>query len=126
MIQSPSTVLIVEDDPNIQKHFAAVLQKEGFKVLAASDAPGAIHQAREKQPDLILINMGLAGGGGELTIKRLKTLDTTKLSPILVFSDEDPSKVMRAAFLNGATDFISKQASEAELISTLRRHLVIK
>jgi CheY-like chemotaxis protein len=63
MVPAP-VILLVDDDPDILAALGSVLLSEGFRVLQASTGPEAIFLARQHQPDLLLLDLGLPGMNG--------------------------------------------------------------
>ena len=66
MNQAPTTILVVDDDPGIQRLAAQVLRTEGYNVLVASDTPEALHVSNEYKSDidLVLTDIMLPSGNG--------------------------------------------------------------
>ena len=61
-------VLIVEDDADIARLIGLKLKQQGLKPVFAADAVTAVTIARKEDPDLLVIDIGLPGGGGLLTL----------------------------------------------------------
>ena len=66
MNQTPATILVVDDDPGIQRLAAQILRTEGYNVLVASDTPDAMHVSDEYSAgiDLLLTDIMLPSGNG--------------------------------------------------------------
>jgi CheY-like chemotaxis protein/phosphoribosyl 1,2-cyclic phosphodiesterase len=121
-----STVLIVDDDPNMVMLLKATLQAEEVRIITASDGESAIPLALQEPPNLILLDMDLPGIDG-LTVSRLiREHDNPHLrdTPILMLSGimlEEADLV--DAFSAGATDYLSKPFKPTLLRSRVRTWL---
>ncbi|MGI8407260.1 MAG: response regulator, partial [Actinomycetota bacterium] len=67
-------LLIVEDDPDVRKGLALRLRAHGFGIALAEDSITALNIARAKQPDLMILDIGLPGGDGLLMLERMQNL----------------------------------------------------
>ena len=85
-------ILIIDDDLDLVKLIGAHLQASGYEVFAAFDGIRAISQAREKKPDLIILDIKLPAGSGLKVYDTLQNSFHTSLIPILLVSGEDNIK----------------------------------
>ena len=113
-------VLVVDDDPEIVRAIAIVLEKEGYRVLRAYNGMEALDLALT--PDLRLIIMDvmmpkLDGLSAVLKIREKRNL------PIIVLSakSEDSDKILGLSM--GADDYVSKPFNPQELAARVRSHL---
>ena len=114
------TILIVEDDQEIAQLMAVRLRAEGYELAFARDAVTATAVARQVQPDMVLLDIGLPGGDGFLVIERLRKLASLALVPIIVVSAPDPVATDAEARVAGATAFFSKPLDLRALLSAIR------
>ncbi|MFH1538275.1 MAG: response regulator [bacterium] len=92
------TVLIVDDNKNNLKLAGEIVRSLGLKTIEATDAKSAIALARERLPDLILMDIQLPGMGGMEAIRILKNDDRTRHIPIIALTslamNGDKKKIM--------------------------------
>jgi DNA-binding response OmpR family regulator len=98
--KSIGTILIVDDDMDFTKILAHDLQRADYKTLIAYDVDQGMRLAREANPDLIILDLLLPGGGGFTFFKNLKSLAYTQSMPVIVLTavkDEAYRKKMMEA-----------------------------
>ena len=111
------TILIVEDDSAVKSLIATALKVQGYRLLEASTGGAALLEATTKNPDVIILDLGLPDADGIDLIRQVRTWSHT---PIIVVSarTEDADKV--AALDAGADDSRIKPFSVEELLARLR------
>lgn len=110
------TVLVVDDDRDIQTFLQATLIAEGFAPLAAYTAAEAIN-ACHHQPDLVVLDLGLPDNDSPQLVRQLRSLTS---SPILILSARDHESDKVACLNYGANDYLTKPFGVAEFIARLR------
>lgn len=123
------TVLLVEDDPLIVEFTRLNLSTDGFTVMEAGSARGALLAARCAPPDIIVLDIGLPGPDGLELCRTLRSgrgdLDPVLANrlatiPIIILTahvrDEDKLK----GFGAGADDYVTKPFNPAELAARIR------
>ncbi|MFG3267136.1 MULTISPECIES: response regulator [Streptomyces] len=110
-------VLVVEDDPQLVRALVINLQARRYGVDAAPDGTTALRLAAARQPDVVLLDLGLPDMDGVDVIKGLR--GWTRV-PILVLSARQGSDEKVAALDAGADDYITKPFSMNELLARLR------
>ena len=113
-------VLVVEDEPALQKLLAYNLEAAGFAVAQAYDGDEALTLVEERQPDLLLLDWMLPHLSGLEICRRLRRRTGTAHMPIIMLTarGEEPDRLR--GLDTGADDFISKPFSPAELIARVR------
>lgn len=84
------TILVVEDDQDVRRFFGWTLRHAGYRVELAEDAIGAISTARRIAPDLVILDLGLPGGSGNVVLERLRNLSSTALVEVVVVTGALP------------------------------------
>lgn len=79
-------VLVVDDDRLIHTYLKTLYEKAGYKVSAALDGMQALMVARQVNPDLIVLDIAMPGGGGYQVFERLRKLAGTMKTPVLIHS----------------------------------------
>lgn len=102
------TIMIVEDDAFIQELTAKKLEKAGYKVLTVQNGQDAIKVAGEENLDLVICDLVIPHIDGFEVIAKLRNLDKTKTTPIIVFSNLADSDALGRATAAGATKFLIK------------------
>ncbi len=110
-------VLVVEDDPQLVRALVINLQARHYCVDAAPDGAMALRLAAARQPDAVLLDLGLPDMDGVDIIKALRGWSRV---PILVLSARQGSDEKVAALDAGADDYITKPFSIDELLARLR------
>ena len=110
-------ILVVEDDGTVRNLIATTLKSNDYRFLTAADGEAAIAAASTRQPDIVLLDLGLPDMDGVEVIRRIRSWSQM---PIIVISarSEDGDKI--AALDAGADDYLTKPFSVAELLARLR------
>ena len=82
-MEPKKTVLIVEDEMNIVDIVRFNLQREGYATLEAYDGEAGLALAREKKPDLILLDVMMPGMDGYSVLARIKDSPVTRDIPVV-------------------------------------------
>lgn len=116
-------ILIVDDDLDIVKLLGARLKKHNYNVVAAFDAVGAVTQAQNEDPDLIILDIKIPAGSGMEVCKTLKGSTHTCLKPVIVITALSSPELKNEAINAGVEAFIRKPFDFKELLSVIRRVL---
>ena len=110
-------ILVVEDDGTVRNLITTTLKSNDYRYLTAVDGESAIAAASTRQPDIVLLDLGLPDMDGVEIIRRIRSWSQM---PIIVISarSEDGDKI--AALDAGADDYLTKPFSVAELLARLR------
>ena len=117
MTDETSSVLIVDDEPQIRRLLRVCLERSGYNVIEAATGEEGISQAVEHQPNLILLDLGLPDLDGVAVLKRIREWSEV---PILVVSVRNREDEKIRALDSGANDYITKPFSTGELLARLR------
>lgn len=113
-------ILIVEDEANIRRFVRIALQDEGFHVFEADSVKRALIHAASRQPDLVIVDLGLPDSDGKQLIRELRGWLAV---PILVLSARDREEEKVAALDAGADDYLTKPFGVPELLARIRAQL---
>ena len=117
-------VLIVDDDPEVRRVLARMLQPEGYEVYEAGDGEEGLAQAEVHRPDVILLDVLMPKLNGFEACKRLKAKEEFRLTPVVLITGLSDVRDRVAGILAGADDFLSKPFEQTELkarVSSLLR-----
>lgn len=116
MTSSPR-ILLIEDDASIRRFVRLALEDEGWHVCEADTAKRGLIEAASRQPDAIVLDLGLPDGDGKSVIAELRGWSQL---PILVLSAREREDEKVAALDAGADDYLSKPFGVPELLARLR------
>lgn len=113
-------ILIVEDDPQVARLIALVLQRNGYQSQVVSDGQSALQEAKAKRPSMIVADLTIKGMGGDALCSALKRQSETKEIPyIIVSGDRDLAEKARQC---GADDYMGKPFEFDDLIKLVKKH----
>lgn len=112
-------VLVVDDDREIVRAIALLLEKEGYKVLKAYDGMQALEMVAQ-QVQLIIMDVMMPKLDGLSAVMKIREI---KNIPIIVLSakSEDTDKILGLSM--GADDYVAKPYNPAELVARVKSHL---
>ncbi len=111
------SVLIVDDEVQIRRLLRVTLEANGYRVLEAATGPDGLAEAAQRNPDVIILDLGLPGMDGLTVLKRLREWSR---APVLVLSVQEGDVDKVSALDNGADDYMTKPFSTIELLARLR------
>ncbi len=110
-------VLLIEDDPAMRRFLRAALGTHDFRLVEAGTMREGLAQAAGRNPDVILLDLGLPDGDGLDATKQLREWTVT---PIIVLSARGQEHDKIAALDAGADDYLTKPFSVGELLARIR------
>ena len=110
-------VLVIDDEPGIERAVRTILERSGFQVDVARNARQALDSYRRGHPDLVLLDLGLPDMDGQELIKEFRRLGKT---PIVVLSVRGRERDKVMALDSGADDYVTKPFGVDELLARLR------
>src|SRR6266478_7944740 len=115
-----ATVLVVEDEPQIQELVAVNLEHVGHQVLRASSAEEAETAIRAALPDVLILDWMLPGESGLSFARRLRTDERTRDLPILMLTARAMEQDKISGLEAGADDYLTKPFSPRELAARIK------
>jgi DNA-binding response OmpR family regulator len=120
---TPSTVLVVEDDPSIRKLLTLTLKRDGHTSVEATSVSSAIAAVAKQKPDLVLLDVNLPGGTGFDVLRVLRETHTGEELPVIILSAlSQENNVVRGLQL-GAQDYLTKPFGLSELSQRVKQQL---
>ena len=113
-------VLVVDDDARLGASLRRALAYEGHAVEVASDGPGALVAARDRPPDLVVLDVMLPGLDGVEVCRRLRAGGAGSDVPILMLTARDAISDRVAGLDAGADDYLVKPFAPEELLARVR------
>ena len=117
---SKETILVVEDEEDIQELVRYNLAKEGHRVLLAGTGEDGLRAARTELPGLILLDLMLPGVDGLEVCRILKAAAKTRHIPVVMLTAKGEESDVVAGLELGADDYITKPFSPKVLIARMR------
>jgi two-component system, OmpR family, KDP operon response regulator KdpE len=117
MTYVPMRVLVIEDEPQMQKFLCASLTAEGYRTLEATTGKEGLDLARTHNPDLVLLDLGLPDMDGMDVTKALRGWSA---KPIVVISARGQEEDKVRALDLGADDYLTKPFGTGELLARIR------
>ncbi len=113
-------ILIIEDENQIRRFVRMALEAENFDVIEADSGTRGLIETSTRQPDLVIIDLGLPDIDGKEVIRQIRGWSQM---PIIVLSARDREEEKVAALNMGADDYLTKPFGIPELIARVRAHL---
>jgi DNA-binding NtrC family response regulator len=110
-------ILIIDDDEQLSKSFAKILDQEGYAVERALSGEEGLHQAETRRPDLVVLDVRLPGMSGIKTLELIHERDP-KL-PVIIFTAYGTTETAIEAMKIGAFDYIYKPFDVPEMLKTI-------
>lgn len=125
-MRTPPLILIVEDNPESLDILRARLAAHNYEVITALDGEAGLTMAREKQPDLILLDIMMPKMDGIKVCQRLKEDPSLPFMPIIMVTAKADSKDVVAGLEAGGDEYLTKPVDHAALIARVNSMLRIK
>jgi two-component system KDP operon response regulator KdpE len=115
--QTPLSVLVIDDEAQIQRLLTVALQANGYRVSTAGNGEQGVAAAAQRRYDAIILDLGLPDISG---IQVLKSLREWSQTPIIVLTVHDGEVDKVESLDSGADDYVTKPFNTAELLARLR------
>jgi two-component system, OmpR family, KDP operon response regulator KdpE len=110
-------VVLIEDEPQIRRFLRATLAGEGYRLFEATTGADGLVQAGSRQPDVVIVDLGLPDMDGVVVIRRLREWSAV---PVIVLSARGQERDKVTALDAGADDYVSKPFAAGELLARIR------
>jgi two-component system KDP operon response regulator KdpE len=123
MPETCATILVIEDEPALQRFLRVTLESQNFKVIEAASGEAGLKQAATARPDFVILDLGLPDMDGVEVAKRLREWSAM---PIIIVSARGKEQDKVIALDAGADDYLTKPFGVGELLARVRvvlRHL---
>jgi len=114
---SRADLLVVDDDPKITNMLRRALRAEGYEVRTANDGSEGLARVRERQPDLVVLDILMPGLDGLTVCRRLREESDV---PILILTAKDETADRVQGLDSGADDYLVKPFALDELLARIR------
>ena len=123
MSEEKELILLIEDEPQMRRFLRITLQGHGYRLVEAGTGQEGLMQAASRNPDVVLLDLGLPDLDGLEVTRRLREWAQT---PIIVISAREQEQDKVKALDAGADDYLTKPFSAGELMARIRvalRHM---
>ncbi len=117
---SAKTILLIDDQQFFLSMQQSMLQRHGYRVLAASDGPEGLAKAKQHKPDLILLDIEMPGMDGFTVCETLKQDRALRKIPVIILTQTQDAKLNEKAFRAGAEITVLKSVAGDRLLNVLR------
>jgi two-component system, OmpR family, KDP operon response regulator KdpE len=126
MSEDKGKILVIEDEPQMQRFLRIVLQGQGYNFIEAQTGQEGLVQASTRSPDIILLDLGLPDIDGLEVTRRLREWSDI---PIIILSAREQEQDKIKALDAGADDYLTKPFGAGELLARIRvaiRHKIMR
>lgn len=116
-------ILAVDDSASMRQMVRYTLEGAGYRVVQAADGIEALEFAKSHGVDLVLTDVNMPRMDGITLVRALRTLDTYRLTPMLVLTTESGQDTKQRGKEAGATGWIVKPFNPDQLLATIARVL---
>jgi DNA-binding response OmpR family regulator len=113
-------ILVIDDEAPIRLLCRVNLEAEGMQVLEAADGPSGLEQARERQPDVVLLDVMMPGLDGWRVAEELLSDDRTRDIPIIFLTARAEFRDRARGLDIGGVDYVTKPFNPLELAPLVR------
>jgi len=113
-------ILIVDDDFDTLHMVGKMLERHGFKIVAANNGEKALQLAKSENPELIILDVMMPGMDGYEVTRKLRSQESTAFIPIILFTAKAQVDDKLEGFEAGADDYLTKPTHPAELIARVK------
>jgi DNA-binding NarL/FixJ family response regulator len=116
-------ILIIEDQPQMRRNLATILEMEGFEVSLAEDGNAGVARAREAQPDLIICDVMMPELDGYGVLRTLRSEKATATIPFIFLTAKGEKIDQRTGMNLGADDYLTKPVARTDLLASVKVRL---
>jgi two-component system KDP operon response regulator KdpE len=113
----PLSVLVIDDETQIQRLLTIALEAAGYRVATASTGQEGLAMMAHNRHDVVILDLGLPDMSGQLVLRQLREWTQT---PVIVLTVQDGEAEKVSALDAGADDYVTKPFNTAELLARLR------
>ncbi len=119
-------VLVVDDQQANVRMVGALLARAGYQVLPALSGAEGLELARDKMPDVVLLDMKMPGMDGFEVLRQMRLDSATRDLPVIFLTADNDRENLIRAFAAGAIDYITKPFVAEELLARVHTHIDLK
>src|SRR5512139_805895 len=112
-----ATILVIDDDLDLQQMLRLMLQRGGHKVVTTGDGPDGLNKARALKPDMAIVDVMMPGMNGYQVVRKLREEPDLDRLAILILTARAQSVDREAAIAAQADDYMPKPFAPNELLA---------
>lgn len=116
-MSQPTTVLVIDDEPQIRKFLRISLASQGYNVLEAATGAEGLSQVALNRPDVVVLDLGLPDMDGQQVLRDIREWSSV---PVLVLSVRASEAQKVQALDSGANDYVTKPFGIQEFLARIR------
>lgn len=116
-MSQPTTVLVIDDEPQIRKFLRISLVSQGYNVLEAATGAEGLSQVALNRPDVVVLDLGLPDMDGQQVLRDIREWSSV---PVLVLSVRASEAQKVQALDSGANDYVTKPFGIQEFLARIR------
>jgi two-component system phosphate regulon response regulator PhoB len=113
-------VLVADDDPVTRELIVYKLEAEGYDLVVAEDGTSALAMARERMPDIAVLDVHMPGMSGFDVCRMLRSDEDLARIPVIMLTASVQEADIATGFDSGADDYVPKPFSPRELVSRIQ------
>ncbi len=121
-----NTILVIEDQPQMRKNIAFILEMENYRVLTAADGRQGLELALAQKPDLVICDVMMPELDGHGVIQGLRGNAPTATTPFIFLTAKGDKVDLRQGMNLGADDYLTKPVAREELLDAVKTRLARK
>ncbi|MEW6041358.1 MAG: response regulator [Elusimicrobiota bacterium] len=114
-------ILIIDDEKDTANLIKIHLDEEGYKTFVAYNGPDGVALARERKPELVILDLYMPGMDGFAVLKILKQDKETEHIPIVILTGHDTKGYREKCLMLGASEYFTKSFSEKEMVKEIKK-----
>jgi DNA-binding response OmpR family regulator len=114
------TILVADDEEDLRELVAYRLTRSGYDVVAAEDGQEALQLARERRPDLMVLDVMMPRLDGYELTRRVRAEEALRSVPVILLTARSQESDVGRGFEVGADDYLKKPFSPDELVARVR------
>jgi DNA-binding NarL/FixJ family response regulator len=118
-----TTILVIEDQPDMLANLVTILRMESYDVLTAATGQQGVALATEKNPDLIICDVMMPEMDGHRVLERLRQTHSTAATPFIFLTAKGEVRDVRTGMNLGADDYLTKPVSATDLLAAVAARL---
>jgi len=126
MTETKESILLIEDEPQMRRFLRVTLQAHGYQLIESATGEDGLIQVATRNPDVVLLDLGLPDIDGLEVTKRLREWSQV---PLIVISAREQEEDKVRALDAGADDYLTKPFGAGELLARIRvslRHMAMQ
>ena len=116
-------ILIIEDQPQMRRNLATILEMEGFEIVTAENGRRGVELANASKPDLVICDVMMPELDGYGVLKSLRAAKDTATVPFIFLTAKGEKSDHREGMNSGADDYLAKPVARVDLLAAVKARL---